>query len=137
METNFFFEKVEAFDIKKNVNIWIVESVNNEKKDLGVLNVIFCSDEHLLKMNIEHLGHDFFTDIITFDYSEANIISGDLFISKDRVADNAKKFSVSFEEEVLRVIIHGVLHLLGFKDKTEEEQKQMTNKENFYLDKLR
>jgi len=136
MNINFFFENIETFDLNKNINTWIQDTIENENKQLGEINIIFCSDEHLLKMNVEHLNHNFYTDIITFDYCEENIISGDLFISKNRVEENAKSFEVSFSDEINRVIIHGVLHLLGYNDKTDEEKKQMRNKENFYLDKL-
>jgi len=136
MEINFFYENINSFNLNSKVDMWIEQTVQNENKQVGEINVIFCSDEHLLKMNIEHLEHDFYTDIITFDYSEKEIVSGDLFISKDRVEDNANKFKEPFEKEIHRVIIHGVLHLLGYNDKTEIEQKQMRGKENFYLDKL-
>ncbi len=136
MEINFFYEEINTFDLNSKAKTWIEETIQNENKETGEINVIFCSDEHLLKMNVEHLGHDFYTDIITFDYSENDIVSGDLFISKDRVEDNANQFKEPFEKEIHRVIIHGVLHLLGYNDKTEEEQKKMREKENFYLDKL-
>ena len=136
MNINIFFQNIETFDLNKNINTWIQDTIEKENKNLGEINIIFCSDEHLLKMNVEHLNHNFYTDIITFDYCEEKIISGDLFISKNRVEENAKKFEVSFSNEINRVIIHGVLHLLGYNDKTDEEKKQMRNKENFYLDKL-
>ena len=136
MEINFFYENIDTFNLNSKVDTWIEDTIQNENKQVGEINVIFCSDEHLLKMNKEHLSHDFYTDIITFDNSENNIVSGDLFISRDRVEDNAKQFNVSFDQEIHRVIIHGVLHLLVYNDKTEEEQKQMREKENFYLDKL-
>ncbi len=136
MEINFFYENIDSFNLNSKVDKWIENTVQNENNRVGEINVIFCSDEHLLTMNIEHLKHDFYTDIITFDYSDKDIVSGDLFISKERVEDNANKFKESFEKEIHRVIIHGVLHLLGYNDKTEEEQKQMREKENFYLDKL-
>ncbi len=136
MEINFFYENIDSFNLNSKVDKWIENTVQNENNRVGEINVIFCSDEHLLTMNIEHLKHDFYTDIITFDYSDKDIVSGDLFISKERVEDNANKFKESFEKEIHRVIIHGVLHLLGYNDKTEKEQKQMREKENFYLDKL-
>ncbi len=136
MEINFFYENIDSFNLNSKVDKWIENTVQNENNRVGEINVIFCSDEYLLTMNIEHLKHDFYTDIITFDYSDKDIVSGDLFISKERVEDNANKFKESFEKEIHRVIIHGVLHLLGYNDKTEEEQKQMREKENFYLDKL-
>ena len=136
MEINFFYENIDPFNLNSKADKWIEETVQNENKQAGEINVIFCSDEHLLKMNVEHLDHDFYTDIITFDYSENKIVSGDLFISKDRVEDNSNQFKEPFEKEIHRVIIHGVLHLLGYNDKTEEEQKQMREKENYYLDRL-
>lgn len=119
-------------DIPKTTD-WIVAVIENEGKKLGEINYVFCSDEYLLKMNIEHLNHDTYTDIITFNYCEQDVISSDIFISIDRVKENASTFSVSFVDELDRVIIHGVLHLLGYNDKTEEEQEQMTLKEDFYL----
>ena len=136
MGINFFYENIEEFKLYLKADSWIQETIQNENKQTGEINVIFCSDEHLLKMNVEHLNHDFYTDIITFDYSENDIVSGDLFISKDRVEDNANQFKEPFEKEIHRVIIHGVLHLLGYNDKTEEEQKQMREEENIYLDRL-
>ena len=107
--------------------------IEDQNKEEGELNLVFCSDEYLLEINKKHLNHDYYTDIITFDYSEENKISGDLLISIDRVKENAKTFSVSFIHELNRVVIHGVLHLCGYKDKTEEEKKQMRNLENKYL----
>ena len=104
-----------------------------ENKKLQEIGVIFCNDEYLLKMNQEHLNHDYYTDIITFDYSENNLISGDLFISIDRVKENATINDVAFNNELLRVIYHGVLHLCGYKDKTTEDQTLMTEKEDYYL----
>ncbi len=107
--------------------------IEDEKKNEGELNLVFCSDDYLLEINKKHLNHDYYTDIITFDYSIGNKISGDLLISVDRVKENAKNFSVSFSQELNRVVIHGVLHLCGYKDKTEDEKKQMRNLENKYL----
>ena len=103
------------------------------KKSLYILtkfSIIFCSDEYLLEMNRTHLDHDYYTDIITFDYTDNQIVSGDLFISVDRVRENASDFNVSFQHELHRVIIHGVLHLCGYKDKSDEEEKLMRSKEN-------
>jgi len=104
-----------------------------EGKRVGELNVILCSDEYLYKLNVEYLSHDTLTDIITFDYSESNIISGDLFISINRIRENAKAYSIKIIEELHRVMVHGVLHLCGYGDKTKEERKTMRVKENFYL----
>tara|TARA_B100000575_G_C22963704_1_gene556613 strand:+ start:146 stop:559 length:414 start_codon:yes stop_codon:yes gene_type:complete len=107
--------------------------IEDQKKEEGELSLVFCSDDYLLEINKKHLNHDYYTDIITFDYSEENKISGDLLISIDRVKENAKNFSVSFRQELNRVVIHGVLHLCGYKDKTEKEKNQMRNLENKYL----
>ena len=114
----------------------IKDLIKTEKKLVGDITVVFCSDAHLLQMNIDYLEHDYYTDIITFDYTEMNIISGDLFISYDRVVDNASTFSVSTYNELCRVVFHGVLHLCGYKDKSEEDEKLMRMKEAFYLDKF-
>lgn len=117
---------------KKTIK-WIKDSIKNEAKKVGEISYIFCSDEYLHKMNLEYLNHDTFTDIITFDYTEENIVSGDIFISIDRIKENATKFKTVFENELSRVIIHGVLHLMGYKDKTPQQKEQMRSKEDFYL----
>ena len=117
---------------KKTIK-WIKDSIKNETKNVGEISYIFCSDEYLHKMNLEYLNHDTFTDIITFDYTGENIVSGDIFISIDRVKENATKFKTTFEGELSRVIIHGVLHLMGYKDKSAQEKEQMRSKEDFYL----
>lgn len=104
-----------------------------EGKELGVINVICVSDEYLLDMNIKHLNHDYFTDIITFDYTNDLIVSGDLYVSVDRVADNAMLNAVSVNNEFLRVCVHGVLHLCGYMDKSDAEIAVMREKEDFYL----
>ena len=109
---------------------WISKVCVDENYNLGDISLIFCSDEYLLDMNRTHLDHDYYTDIITFDYTDNQIVSGDLFISIDRVHDNATDFNVSFEHELHRVIIHGVLHLCGYKDKSDDEEKLMRTKEN-------
>ena len=109
---------------------WISKVCVDENYNLGDISLIFCSDEYLLDMNRTHLDHDYYTDIITFDYTDNQIVSGDLFISIDRVRDNANDFNVSFEHELHRVIIHGVLHLCGYKDKSDDEEKLMRTKEN-------
>lgn len=109
---------------------WINLCVEQENGKIETVNVIFCDDEYLLEINKTHLNHDYYTDIITFDYSEGKTISGDIFISIDRVADNAFDFKAGFNNELARVIIHGFLHLLGYKDKTDEDQEVMTQKEN-------
>jgi len=115
---------------------WLKEVVLEEKKSLGILTLVFGSDDWLLEKNIEFLNHDYYTDIITFDYTEDDVISGDLLISVDRVFDNADSNNVSRETELNRVIVHGVLHLLGYKDKSPEESELMRKKEDYYLSLL-
>jgi rRNA maturation RNase YbeY len=110
--------------------------VSLESFELGDVTLIFCTDEELLAINKEHLAHDYYTDIITFNYNTDSLLSGDLFISVDRVTDNAQLLGVSMEEELHRVCYHGVLHLVGYNDKTDDEIKVMRAKENFYLNKL-
>jgi rRNA maturation RNase YbeY len=110
--------------------------VSLESFELGDVTLIFCTDEELLAINKEHLAHDYYTDIITFNYNTDSLLSGDLFISVDRVTDNAQQLGVSIEEELHRVCYHGVLHLVGYNDKTDDEIKVMRAKENFYLNKL-
>tara|TARA_R110000868_G_scaffold180489_1_gene421110 strand:+ start:193 stop:612 length:420 start_codon:yes stop_codon:yes gene_type:complete len=109
---------------------WLSRVVDSEEKELGDLNYIFCDDEYLLAINKQYLDHDTYTDIITFDYCNGLNVSGDIFISIERVEENAQEYKVSFEEELLRVMVHGVLHLLGFKDKSEKDAAVMRNKEN-------
>jgi probable rRNA maturation factor len=123
-ETNFKLED------EKSLENWIQKVILNHDCEEGELNYIFCDDIYLHKLNVEFLQHDTLTDIISFDNTIGKLINGDVFISVDRVADNAKDFKVSFREELERVMIHGVLHYLGFKDKTEEDQKEMTLQEN-------
>ncbi|MFC7774866.1 rRNA maturation RNase YbeY [Flavobacterium sp. GCM10027622] len=109
---------------------WIENVVVSEGKILGELTYIFCDDEYLLEINQQYLNHDDLTDIISFDYSEDNVISGDIFISIERVLDNANDLAIAFEEELKRVVIHGVLHYCGYKDKSEEEANLMRLKED-------
>jgi len=113
---------------------WFKQVAEVEQKELGDINVIFCSDEHLLEMNREHLDHDYYTDIITFDYSQDETVSGDLFISVDRVAENASDLSLTFVDELNRVCVHGLLHLCGYKDKTEADEQLMRSKEDQMLE---
>ena len=109
---------------------WIEEVITKEGYELGDVNYIFCDDAYLLNLNITYLNHDTLTDIISFDTTTGFCVNGDIFISTERVADNAKIYNVTFEEELHRVVIHGVLHYLGYKDKLESEQLEMTRKEN-------
>ena len=124
-----------SFKLKEKTKLkaWIKAVTEKEKHRLGDISYIFCSDDELLDINIQHLNHNTYTDIITFDYTEGNRISSDIFISVDRVEENAKKFKVSFEEELHRVMIHGILHLCGYKDKSKADAELMRKKENAAL----
>jgi len=126
----FFAEDID-FDLTNQTIIsdWIKVLINNHKKELHLLNFIFCSDSYLHQINVEYLNHDTLTDIITFPYAEIPIIHSDIFISIDRVKENSTLFKTTFEKELHRVIIHGVLHLCGFGDKNETEKKEMRNQE--------
>jgi len=110
--------------------------ISEEGKETGEVSIILCTDEELLAINQKHLQHDFFTDIISFDYSSGSYIAGDLYVSYERIRDNAAIFNTAEDEEFRRVVFHGVLHLLGYNDKTDEEKTVMTEKENHYLAKL-
>ena len=114
-------------------NRWLKMVAGSEIRKIGDINVIFCSDNYILDVNMKYLQHDYFTDIITFDYCEGKVLSGDLFISVDSVRENSIEFGTDFEEELHRVIVHGVLHLIGYADHTEEDKKVMRQKENYYL----
>lgn len=131
---NFFTEDV-SFAIKHKILLreWISKSIRTEGLITGNINLIFCSDDYLHEMNVKYLAHDNFTDVITFDYSENKRVSGDIFISVDRIQENAAIFSKYPIEELHRVIIHGVLHLCQYNDKTKKEKETMTQKENSYL----
>ncbi|MDA3909844.1 MAG: rRNA maturation RNase YbeY [Bacteroidales bacterium] len=134
MALEFFVEDLEMPDFNQDqLEKALTFLVQNENYQSGDINVIFCSDSYLLQMNKSYLNHDYFTDIITFDYVEDKIISGDLFISLDRIKENADKYADNFSQELYRVVIHGVLHLCGYKDKSESEKNEMHVKENQYL----
>jgi probable rRNA maturation factor len=109
---------------------WISRIILSENKTEGEINYIFCDDEYLLNINVEYLNHDTYTDIISFDYTVGNLIQGDVFISTERVAENATTYEVSFEDELKRVLTHGVLHYCGFKDKNEDDANLMRQKED-------
>ncbi len=121
---------------KIKIKSWIKTIVELEKKKLGQINFVFTTDAELLKTNIEFLNHDTYTDIITFDYCEGKLINGDIIISIERIKENAQKFKVEFDSEVKRVIIHGVLHLCGYKDKSTKDAVVMKGKENWALKKF-
>lgn len=109
---------------------WIMNVVQENGFEVGEINYVFCDDEYLHKLNIEFLKHDTLTDIISFDNTLGKLLNGDIFISIDRINDNAKDYKVTFEEELHRVMIHGVLHYMGFKDKSDGDKREMRNKEN-------
>lgn len=132
----FTYHKVKfKLDQVAKIKKWVEAVAKTEKKTVGGINFVFVSDDELLKLNKQYLKHNTYTDIITFDYSEKKAISGDIFISIDRVKDNAKKFKVKFEDELHRVMIHGVLHLCGYKDKSPKDAKEMRKKEDNSLNK--
>jgi len=118
---------------KLKVKNWVKYIIETEGKMAGEITYVFCNDEHMLGMNEKYLKHDTLTDIITFDYSEKGKLSGDIFISIERVKENAESFQTTFNQELGRVMAHGVLHLSGYKDKTSEDKKLMRTKEDFYL----
>ena len=137
---NIFFHTVEipfVLEGENRTSIWLTKLVESHEKKVGELNYIFCSDDYLLKMNQEHLNHDYFTDIITFDYCEKDVVSGDLFISIDRTKENAKTFGKTQINELNRVIAHGLLHLLRFNDKTTEDIAEMRSMEEEALKMLK
>lgn len=115
-------------------NRWLRTVAESEMKRIGDIAIIFCSDGYLLDVNRKYLGHDYFTDIITFDYCEGERLSGDLFISVDSVRENAVEYGTEFGNELNRVMVHGLLHLIGYDDHTEEDVKTMREKENHYLE---
>ncbi len=122
---------------EKGIRQKIIDLIILEGKKEGEISIIFCTDDYLLKINKDFLNHDYYTDIITFNYVSGNIISGDLFISVERVKENAKAFNVKFIEELERVILHGILHLIGYDDKTTEQKEEIRKKENYYLRRLK
>ena len=120
----------------EDINLWINNVIKEEEMIIGELVYVLCNDEYLLKKNIQFLNHNTLTDVITFDYSDDKIISGDILISTERVVENAKIFNVNYLTELHRVIVHGLLHLLGYKDKIEKDANIMREKENYYLNKF-
>ena len=131
------FEDIKPLKLNKNLVKRSIKSlISNELKKSGNISVILCSDSYLLEINKQYLKHDYYTDIITFNYCEGNTVSGDLFISTDRVKENACNFETTFIKELYRVIFHGILHLIGYNDKTKEEQIEIQRKEDFYLSEV-
>ncbi|KFF14302.1 rRNA maturation factor [Chryseobacterium soli] len=131
----FFYENLPE-SVSADYKKWLEDIILSEEKKLGEINYIFCDDEYLLKINQDYLQHDYYTDIITFDYVKGKTISGEIFVSLQRISDNASTLSKNYEEELRRVLAHGILHLSGYKDKSEEEEEEMRRKEDFYLNKF-
>lgn len=129
---DFQFIDTKIIQLKKS-NDWLQKVITTEKKQLGEIVFVFCKDAYLLEKNIQFLKHETLTDVITFDYCEGNQINGDILISVDRVQENSEIFEVTFLNELDRVMVHGLLHLLGYKDKTREDAKLIRSKEDFYL----
>lgn len=130
-----YFNEDIKFVLKQKLlnNRWLKTVAGSEMRRLGDINIIFCSDNYILDVNMKYLEHDYFTDIITFDYCEKDILSGDLFISIDSVRENASFYGTDFEDELNRVMVHGILHLIGYDDHSESDIAQMRSKENYYL----
>ena len=134
---NYNYETSFKLSDEKEISDWISVVIDSENCRLGEISYIFCDDDYLLEINQQYLDHDTLTDIISFDYSVGKELHGDVFISVDRVKENAENFEVAFEEEMSRVMIHGVLHYCGYKDKTETEKSAMRGKEDFYIKMLK
>jgi probable rRNA maturation factor len=128
-ETDFILEESES------VSLWISSTIKEENHREGEINYVFCSDEYLHKINVDFLNHDTLTDIISFDYSVGKELHGDIYISVDRVKENAVDFKTAFKDELSRVIIHGIMHYCGYKDKVNTDEKMMRSKEDYYLAK--
>ena len=130
----YFCEDIDfCFKRKLETKRWLKFVAVSEVRKIGDVNIVFCSDNYILDVNMKYLQHDYFTDIITFDYCEGNVLSGDLFISIDSVRDNADFYGTEFSEELNRVIVHGLLHLIGFDDHSDSELQTMRSKEDYYL----
>lgn len=130
---SFNYETDFKLEDENSISGWISDLIQEENRKEGSLNYIFCSDAYLHKINVDFLNHDTYTDIISFDYSVGKNLHGDVYISVERVVDNAKDFGVSFKKELSRVMAHGILHYCGYKDKTDDDKKLMRSKEDYYL----
>ena len=131
-----YFQEDIRFELKQKLlnNRWLKMVAGSEMRRLGAINIIFCSDNYILDVNMKYLQHDYFTDIITFDYCEKDVLSGDLFISIDSVRENAQFYGTEFADELNRVMVHGLLHLVGYDDHSEADIAVMRQKENYYLE---
>ncbi|PZX95314.1 rRNA maturation RNase YbeY [Flavobacterium aquariorum] len=127
---NFNYESEFTLENEEAIASWLSAVIVSENKTEGEINYIFCDDEYLHKINVEYLNHDTLTDIISFDYTMGNEIGGDIFVSVERVLDNSKDYNTSFDEELKRVLVHGVLHYCGYKDKSEADEILMRSKED-------
>ena len=129
------FQYIESQKINnsKAISLWLIDVAKKEGKEIGEVVYVLCKDDYLLKKNIQFLNHNTLTDVITFDYCKEGLISGDILISTERVEENSREFNVDYLTELQRVMVHGLLHLLGYKDKSKEDIKIMREKENFYL----
>ncbi len=137
MDVRFFFEEVDPIDFNfESIQKWIHKVIRHYKQKPWEISIIFCSDEFILKLNQEYLNHDYYTDILTFNYSNPGFISGDLFISIETVKSNSSLLNIKFEDEINRVIVHGILHLLGFDDSTNNQKEEMTQIEDYWLEKF-
>ncbi len=130
-----YYSEDSAFQLKNKLSVrrWLKFVAESEIRKIGNVSIIFCSDNYILDINLKYLQHDYFTDIITFNYNEGDYISGDLFISVDSVKENSVMYGTEFIDELHRVIVHGILHLIGYDDHSEEDQKLMRSKEDYYL----
>jgi len=133
---NFNYETDFILSEEDTISSWIESTIINEGYKLEEINYVFCDDEYLHKLNVEFLDHDTLTDVISFDYCVGKMVQGDIFISVERVKDNAEDFKVEFINELNRVMVHGVLHYCGYKDKTESDASLMREKEDYYLERL-
>jgi probable rRNA maturation factor len=137
MSIHYFNEEVPLPKLKKRrTTNWIKSIIGAEEKICGDISFIFCSDKYLLEVNKKYLNHDYYTDIITFDYVSENLMNGDIFISVDRILENSRVFNTTFDNELSRILAHGVLHLIGYKDKNVIDKIMMTFKEDYYLNQL-
>lgn len=129
------FEDIEQNELVNDsfLQSWFLSVIQRFNKEQGDITIVFCSDAYILEMNRSHLNHDYYTDIITFDYCEGDLVSGDLFISLDTVLSNSIELGTSFTDEIHRVCVHGLLHLLGFKDKTDDDEREMRRQEDIML----
>ena len=130
---NFQYIESQKINNSKAISLWLIDVAKKEGKEIGELVYVLCKDDYLLKKNIQFLNHNTLTDVITFDYCKDGLINGDILISTERVEENSRKFNVDYLTELQRVMVHGLLHLLGYKDKNEEDIKIIREKENFYL----